>query len=197
MGKNNQHAGVTGKRRGLSRRARRSRPKPGLSRRKRARSRPRPGRESAETRTEQAETRTELAKTRTEKAEIRTEQAETRRNWQKADGASRDDPATCGQQRSSLEPGNLHPVPQKNSPASDRRPEKPARTVDGPSARDSPTHRRRPEHQRIAEILKVSPKTVEYHRMKLMDCLNIHDIPGLVRFALRVGLLPQEKLVTG
>ena len=49
----------------------------------------------------------------------------------------------------------------------------------------------------IAEILKVSPKTVEYHRMKLMDCLNIHDVPGLVRFALRVGLMPQEKLATG
>jgi DNA-binding NarL/FixJ family response regulator len=49
----------------------------------------------------------------------------------------------------------------------------------------------------IAEILKVSPKTVEYHRMKLMGCLNIHDVPGLVRFALRVGLLPQEKLATG
>jgi DNA-binding NarL/FixJ family response regulator len=44
----------------------------------------------------------------------------------------------------------------------------------------------------IGEILKVSPKTVEYHRMKLMDCLNVYDIPGLVRFALRVGLLPQE-----
>jgi DNA-binding NarL/FixJ family response regulator len=43
----------------------------------------------------------------------------------------------------------------------------------------------------IGEILKVSPKTVEYHRMKLMDCLNVHDIPGLVRFALRVGLIPQ------
>jgi len=49
----------------------------------------------------------------------------------------------------------------------------------------------------IAGILNVSPKTVEYHRMKLMNCLNIHDIPGLVRFALRVGLLPQESLVTG
>ena len=44
----------------------------------------------------------------------------------------------------------------------------------------------------IGEILKVSPKTIEYHRMKLMNCLNVHDIPGLVRFALRVGLLPQE-----
>jgi DNA-binding NarL/FixJ family response regulator len=44
----------------------------------------------------------------------------------------------------------------------------------------------------IAEILKVSPKTIEYHRMKLMDRLNVHDIAGLVRFALRVGLVPQE-----
>jgi|WetSurMetagenome_2_1015567.scaffolds.fasta_scaffold439410_1 DNA-binding NarL/FixJ family response regulator len=45
----------------------------------------------------------------------------------------------------------------------------------------------------IAELLKVSPKTVEYHRMKLMNRLNVHDIPGLVRFALRVGLIPQER----
>jgi DNA-binding NarL/FixJ family response regulator len=46
----------------------------------------------------------------------------------------------------------------------------------------------------IAEILNVSPKTVEYHRMKLMAGLNVHDVPGLVRFALRVGLIPEEKL---
>ena len=46
----------------------------------------------------------------------------------------------------------------------------------------------------IGEILKVSPKTVEYHRLKLMDCLKVHDIPGLVRFALRVGLIHEEKL---
>jgi DNA-binding NarL/FixJ family response regulator len=46
----------------------------------------------------------------------------------------------------------------------------------------------------IAEILKVSPKTVEYHRMKLMTSLNVHDVPGLVRFALRVGLIPEETL---
>ena len=44
----------------------------------------------------------------------------------------------------------------------------------------------------IAEILKISPKTVEYHRMKLMDCLKVYDVPGLVRFALRVGLVPHE-----
>jgi DNA-binding NarL/FixJ family response regulator len=42
----------------------------------------------------------------------------------------------------------------------------------------------------IAEILKISPKTVEYHRMKFMGCLNIHDVPGLVRFAMREGLIP-------
>lgn len=47
--------------------------------------------------------------------------------------------------------------------------------------------------KQIADVLQVSPKTVEYHRMKLMDCLNVHDIPGLVRFALRVGLITQER----
>lgn len=44
----------------------------------------------------------------------------------------------------------------------------------------------------IALILKVSPKTVEYHRMQLMQRLNIFDIPGLVRFAVRTGLVSQE-----
>lgn len=44
----------------------------------------------------------------------------------------------------------------------------------------------------IAEILHVSPKTVEYHRMKLMTGLNLHDVPSLVRFALKVGLIPAE-----
>lgn len=46
--------------------------------------------------------------------------------------------------------------------------------------------------KQIAEILIVSPKTVEYHRIKLMDVLNLHDVPALVRYALRVGLIPQE-----
>jgi len=43
----------------------------------------------------------------------------------------------------------------------------------------------------IAAIMKVSPKTVEYHRKQLMDALNVHDVPGLVRFALRTGLVEQ------
>jgi DNA-binding NarL/FixJ family response regulator len=46
--------------------------------------------------------------------------------------------------------------------------------------------------KQIAEVLKVSPKTVEYHRMKLMTALNVFDVPGLVRFAMRVGLVQQE-----
>jgi DNA-binding NarL/FixJ family response regulator len=46
--------------------------------------------------------------------------------------------------------------------------------------------------KQIAEILKVSPKTVEYHRMQLMQRLNIFDIPGLVRFALQTNLITQE-----
>jgi DNA-binding NarL/FixJ family response regulator len=44
----------------------------------------------------------------------------------------------------------------------------------------------------IALELKLSPKTVEYHRMQLMRKLNIFDIPHLVRFAVRSGLVPQE-----
>ena len=44
----------------------------------------------------------------------------------------------------------------------------------------------------IAMVLKLSPKTVEYHRAKLMERLNIFDVPGLVRFALQAGLIAQE-----
>jgi DNA-binding NarL/FixJ family response regulator len=44
----------------------------------------------------------------------------------------------------------------------------------------------------IAEILKVSSKTVEYHRMQLMNRLDVHDIPTLVRLALKTGLVAQE-----
>jgi len=44
----------------------------------------------------------------------------------------------------------------------------------------------------IALILNISAKTVEYHRMRLMEQLNIFDIPGLVRFALQSGLISQE-----
>jgi DNA-binding NarL/FixJ family response regulator len=41
----------------------------------------------------------------------------------------------------------------------------------------------------IAHLLKVSVKTVETHRAQLMERLNIHDVPGLVRFAIHIGLV--------
>jgi len=43
--------------------------------------------------------------------------------------------------------------------------------------------------QEIAKILSISVKTVETHRTQLMERLNIHDVAGLVRFAIRVGLV--------
>ena len=45
----------------------------------------------------------------------------------------------------------------------------------------------------IASILDVSAKTVETHRMRLMDRLDIHDVPGLVRFAIRAGLVSSDE----
>jgi DNA-binding NarL/FixJ family response regulator len=44
----------------------------------------------------------------------------------------------------------------------------------------------------IASVLSVSDKTVEYHRARLMASLNIFDVPGLVRFAMRTGLISAE-----
>jgi DNA-binding NarL/FixJ family response regulator len=41
----------------------------------------------------------------------------------------------------------------------------------------------------IAQRLNLSVKTVETHRAQLMERLDIHDVPGLVRFAIRVGLI--------
>jgi DNA-binding NarL/FixJ family response regulator len=41
----------------------------------------------------------------------------------------------------------------------------------------------------IAQRLSISVKTVETHRGKLMERLQIYDVPGLVRFAVRMGLV--------
>jgi len=133
--------------------------------------------EAAETRTEQAETRTDLAKTRTEQAESRTEQAETA----------------------------LQSLVQRETLLRAGIPARALKVISGPETADWQvplqrlTIRQREILQLIAEgqntkqiggILQVSPKTVEYHRMKLMAGLDLHDIPGLVRFALRAGLIP-------
>lgn len=44
----------------------------------------------------------------------------------------------------------------------------------------------------IAFTLKLSVKTVETHRAQLMERLEIYDVAGLVRYALRVGLITPE-----
>jgi DNA-binding NarL/FixJ family response regulator len=41
----------------------------------------------------------------------------------------------------------------------------------------------------IAQALTISVKTVETHRTLLMERLNIHDVAGLVRYAIRIGLV--------
>lgn len=44
----------------------------------------------------------------------------------------------------------------------------------------------------IAYILDVNVKTVETHRAQLMKRLNIRDLAGLVKFAIRVGLVSSQ-----
>ena len=192
MGKNDQHAGVTGDQTRIKRAEARTeqaeaRTEQAETRTEQAKTRA----ESAETRTEQAETRTELAKTRTEQAEIRTEQAETRTEQVE----------TILQRVVNKE---IHLNPEISTRFLKKIPLQ--AIADRKSPLDKFSGRQREILQLIAEgqntkqigvILKVSPKTVEYHRMKLMNCLNIHDVPGLVRFAMQAGLLPQGKLAAG
>ena len=44
----------------------------------------------------------------------------------------------------------------------------------------------------IAHALNLSVKTVETHRRNLMQQLDIHDVAGLVRYAIRTGLVAPE-----
>lgn len=44
----------------------------------------------------------------------------------------------------------------------------------------------------IAETLHLSPKTVETYRYRLMQKLNINDVPTLVKFAIQNGLTPLD-----
>jgi DNA-binding NarL/FixJ family response regulator len=44
----------------------------------------------------------------------------------------------------------------------------------------------------IAHLLGLSVKTVETHRAQIMERLDIRDLPGLVRYAIRTGLVTTE-----
>jgi DNA-binding CsgD family transcriptional regulator len=46
--------------------------------------------------------------------------------------------------------------------------------------------------KQIALVLKISVKTVETHRMLLTDRLDIHHTAGLVRYAIKTGLIRSE-----
>lgn len=129
-----------------------------------------------------AELRAELAKTRAQLAELRTEFAELR-DW--LAGIRGRQPASTMEASALEETGipSLKPL-----------------VVDDAASRafESLTKRQREilKHiangentKQIAGVLKLSPKTIEYHRLKLMAALNVHDIPGLVRFAMRIGLI--------
>jgi DNA-binding NarL/FixJ family response regulator len=45
---------------------------------------------------------------------------------------------------------------------------------------------------RIAERLSLSPKTVETYRSRILQKLKISDLPGLVKFAIRHGIISLE-----
>jgi len=44
-------------------------------------------------------------------------------------------------------------------------------------------------NREIAETLSISVKTVDTHRMHLMTKLDIHDVAGLTRYAIRKGMI--------
>jgi DNA-binding NarL/FixJ family response regulator len=135
--------------------------------------------EFAETRAEQAETRTEFAKTRAEKAEVRTGKAETRAEQ-----------AESALESLVLKKGGEPPLKANSMDVTDDQ-----RALEGLTLRQREVLgfiARGENTKHIADLLKLSPKTVEYHRSKIMHRLDLHDVPGLVRFALRVGLASSD-----
>jgi DNA-binding NarL/FixJ family response regulator len=45
----------------------------------------------------------------------------------------------------------------------------------------------------IAALLHLSENTIETHRRNLMERLNIHEMAGLVRYAIRIGLVTPDQ----
>lgn len=77
----------------------------------------------------------------------------------------------------------LHPERMKTSPIKELTPrqrEVLQLVAEGHSTKD------------IAQKLNLSVKTVDTHRTELMQRLDIHDIAGLVRYAIRIGLISAD-----
>ena len=48
-------------------------------------------------------------------------------------------------------------------------------------------------NRKIAELLSVTEKTVEAHRARLMDKLNVHSIAELTKYAIRKGMISLDQ----
>jgi DNA-binding NarL/FixJ family response regulator len=155
------------------------------------------GVELAKTLKEQTKTRIELARTRRELAKTRTEQTKTRVELAKSRKKNSAMPVKQVEKTLQRVVHKEFGIQQKISTPQPRQLAMDEFAIQKKSL-EKLTNRQREILQLIAEsqntkqiagILKVSPKTVEFHRSKLMSTLNLHDIPGLVRFALRAGLI--------
>lgn len=149
--------------------------------------------ETAETRIEHAETRIESAKTRTDQAETRAEQAETRAEQAETRMEQAETLVETLIESLTETPAGEESVavPPASSPAD----KADLRALEHLTARQRDVLQliaKGENTKQIAGTFNISPKTVEYHRQKLMDRLDLHDVAGLVRFALRVGLLPAK-----
>ena len=154
--------------------------------------------EQAEARIEQAKAQTEQARAQVEQAKAQTEQAKAQAEQAKA--REEQAKAQAVQAQTTLQ-NVLHKGAVLHHEASPRLLKNDSGSADQKSPLEQLTERQREilrliaegqNTKQIAELLKVSPKTVEYHRMKLMAGLNLHDIPGLVRFAVKVGLITPD-----
>jgi DNA-binding NarL/FixJ family response regulator len=47
-------------------------------------------------------------------------------------------------------------------------------------------------NKEIADVLKISYKTVETYRLQLMQALGVHNVVGLIRYAIRQGLVRDD-----
>ena len=150
--------------------------------------------EQAEAREEQAKAREEQAKARAEQAKAREEQARAQAEKAKARAEAAEQGLKTLLRRAPIETRAIDLPLLTSSPETVR--------ADAQSSLDRLTDRQREilrliaqgqNTKQIADLLKVSPKTVEYHRTKLMTGLNLRDVPGLVRFAIKTGLITPEQ----